>query len=172
MSGEGVRGDGGYEHGGGYQPGATFSPREIAVGVLVGLLAGLFAMVLDRFAPFGPSRDLFHLLIGVAMLAFAGWEIYRAGWQKFEDELPDPPSLLYPERVYDDARGARRRRLIAGAIILVGAIAVLAHAASRLLETGVPFANLPAVIFIATFVLVAHLAAGEYHRRRRQSSPE
>jgi hypothetical protein len=172
MTGEGLRNGDGYEHAGGYRPAVTFTPREIVIGILIGAFSVAFAILLDTFVPPGPPRTLFHLVIGVALLVFAGWEIFRTGWRDIEHELPDPTSLLYPERVYDDAMSGRRRRLIWAAIVLVGAVAILAHAALSLLETGVPVANLPAVILIATALLIAHLAAGAHHRRRRLSSTE
>jgi hypothetical protein len=135
MSGEGVQRDGGYEHAGGYQSVLLWpSGRETAVGVGVGVFIVACKWLLDELLGRGPAKDLFNLAMGAIFLGLGAWMIMRPDRAITEDSVPT--SLLYPERLDEDAAAQRRRARIWGAFIVIVALALIALSLDNLLGAG------------------------------------
>jgi hypothetical protein len=172
MTGEGAPNGNAYEYGGGYQSTVGPSKREIVVGLVYGLLSAAITILLDDLVPGDPARELFHLLMCAVILVLSIWMIFSASRLDPEEHVANPMSVLYPERIEDDAKARRRRRRIGSALVAVLALAGFAYSLRALLERPVPLDQVPTVILLAAVFFLILLLPSAYLRWRRQSSTE
>lgn len=174
MTSEGARNGNGHEHAGGYESPLKAPPLgETLFAIAYGMLGFAANLLLDAFAPGEPAKYLFFLIMCALLLALMAREIFRAGRLDPEEQVANPMSVLYPERIEDDAGDRQRRRRARAVFLAIVSLAGLVYCLRILLETGIPVANLPAVMLIVAAFFIVALLLGAYHRRRRrQSSPE
>jgi peptidoglycan/LPS O-acetylase OafA/YrhL len=174
MSGEGARNGNGYEHAGGYQPDVPLWPsmREIVDGTFFALVGLATNRLLDELVPGAPARELFYLIVCAVILVPCAWMTFKASRLDPGEHVANPMSVLYPERIEDDAKARRRRGRVWAALGAVLALAGFAYCLRALLERPVPLDQVPTVILLAAAFFLILLLPPAYRRRRRQSSTE
>jgi hypothetical protein len=175
MTGEGAPNGNAYEHAGGYQPDVPLWPgtgEMVRSVVFFGLPTAGIPMMVDKLVPGEPAMNLFLLLLCAVLFVLIVRDIFRASRLDPEEHVSDPMSVLYPERIEDDAMATRRRKRIRSVLFAIFALAGFTYCLQALLAKPVPLDQVPAVILFAAAYFLILFLSGAYLRRRRQSSTE